>query len=481
MTKPSHPPIHPVILSGGSGTRLWPLSRASYPKQLLALASSHTMIQETALRFVDLPTAAPPVVVCNNDHRFVIAEQLRAVHEDPAAIILEPVGRNTAPAAAAAAHVLLRHDPDAVMAVLPADHAIHHTARFLAAIETAAGLARDGYLVTFGVTPTAPHTGYGYIRRGEPIAGHDGCFAVAAFVEKPDEKTAEQYVAAGDYAWNSGMFVFRADRYLEELAALQPDMAARCAEAVEQAEADLDFLRLEAGPFEACPSLSIDYAVMEHTKQAATIPVDIGWSDVGSWDALWSIGGHDSHGNVTSGDVLAHDVKDSYLRAESGMVAAIGVENLLVVETRDAVLVAARDRAQDVKEIVADIERRGRTEHATHVRDYRPWGFFESIDTGERYQVKHLMVKPGAALSLQMHHHRAEHWVVVRGTAKVTCGEEIKLLSENESVYIPIGTAHRLENPGKVPLDIIEVQSGSYLGEDDIVRFDDVYNRQDSN
>jgi mannose-1-phosphate guanylyltransferase/mannose-6-phosphate isomerase len=437
------------------------------------------MIQETALRFVDLPTAAVPVVVCNNDHRFVIAEQLRAVHEDPATIILEPVGRNTAPAAAAAAHVLLRQDPDAIMAVLPADHAIHHTARFLAAVETATRLAQDGYLVTFGITPDAPHTGYGYIRRGEPISGHDGCFTVAAFVEKPDEKTAEGYVAAGDYAWNSGMFVFRADRYLEEMAALQPDMAAHCAEAVEQAEADMDFLRLDAGGFAACPSLSIDYAVMEHTKHAATIPVDIGWSDVGSWDALWTIGGHDSHGNVTSGDVLTHDVKDSYLRAENGMVAAIGVENLLVVETRDAVLVATRDRAQDVKEIVADIERRGRTEHAAHVRDYRPWGFFESIDTGERYQVKHLMVKPGAALSLQMHHHRAEHWVVVRGTARVTCGEEVKLLSENESVYIPIGTAHRLENPGKVPLDIIEVQSGSYLGEDDIVRFDDVYNRQD--
>ncbi len=480
MTKPTRSHIHPVILSGGTGTRLWPLSRASYPKQLLALTADRTMIQETAARLADLPDSAAPVVVCNNDHRFVIAEQMREIGQAPAAIVLEPVGRNTAPAVAAAAHMLLRDDPDAIMAVLPADHAIRHAGRFLTAVEAAGNLARDGYLVAFGITPTEPHTGYGYIRHGDAIAGHDGSYAVAEFVEKPDEATAERYLASGDYAWNSGMFVFRADRYLEELAALQPDMAACCAEAVEQAEADLDFLRLNEDRFAASPSLSIDYAVMEHTEHAAVIPVDIGWNDVGSWDALWDIGGRDSHGNVFSGDVLSHDVKNSYLRAESGMVAAIGVENLVVVETRDAVLVATRDRAQDVKDIVEDIKRRGRTEHDAHVRDYRPWGFFESIDTGDRYQVKHLMVKPGAALSLQMHHHRAEHWVVVRGTAKVTCGEDIKLLSENESVYIPIGTAHRLENPGKVPLDIIEVQSGSYLGEDDIVRFDDVYNRQGS-
>lgn len=471
--------IHPVVLSGGSGTRLWPMSRASYPKQLLPLLSSRSMLQDTVTRFAGRDGFAPPLLVGNGEHRFVIAEQVRALGVEPAAILLEPVGRNTAPAAAAAARFLLDGDPDAIMVLLPADHAIADAEAFRAAVAQAADVAKEGHLVTFGIVARGPDTGYGYIKRGAPLAGaDDGCFAVERFVEKPDAATAVRYLASGNYSWNSGIFVFRADRYLEELAARRPEIVARCDRAVAEARRDLDFLRLDEENFAACESVSIDYAVMEHTERAAVIPVDVGWSDVGSWSALWEIGEHDGEGNRLVGDVLARDVKNSYLRAERRLVAALGVEDVLVVETADAVLVAARDRAQEVRELVDELRRRDRSEHDTHVRHYRPWGHFESIDAGERYQVKHLMVKPGAALSLQMHHHRAEHWVVVRGTARITRGDEVTLLSENESTYIPIGMAHRLENPGKVPLDIIEVQSGAYLGEDDIVRFDDVYNRE---
>jgi mannose-1-phosphate guanylyltransferase/mannose-6-phosphate isomerase len=472
--------IYPVVLSGGSGTRLWPMSRASYPKQLLPLTSSHSMIQDTVLRFADWPGAADPLIVCNNDHRFIIAEQLRALNMEAAEIVLEPMGRNTAPAVAVAAHLLLQRDENAVMVVLPADHAITNLAEFHKALATAKAVAGKGNLVTFGIKPQSAHTGYGYIKQSKALRGHDGCFSVERFVEKPDADTAAAYLAEGGYSWNSGIFVFRADRYLEELAKFHPETAALAEEATERAQRDLDFLRLDGDSFAACTSISIDYAVMERTKRAAVIPVDMGWSDVGSWEALWDVGSRDHHGNVVNGDVIAVDVKNSYIRAQKSMIAAIGLENMLVVETPDAVLVAPLDRSQDVRLIVDELKRQGRDEHDTHVRHYRPWGFYESINDGERYQVKHLQVKPNATLSLQMHHHRAEHWVVVRGTARVTCGDEIKLLSENESVYIPIGTAHRLENPGKVPLDIIEVQSGAYLGEDDIVRFEDIYNRDPS-
>ncbi len=471
--------VHPVILSGGSGTRLWPLSRALYPKQLLALNTGRTLLQETALRFSGEVAGPPPMVVCNNDHRFIIAEQLRAVGIQGGEIVLEPVGRNTAPAAAAAAALLKARDTEAVLAVLPADHAVADVAGFRAALGKAEALARAGHLVTFGIAPDRPHTGYGYIKQGAPLKKTGG-FAVERFVEKPDAATAAQYLAAGGYHWNSGIFVFAAATFLDELARLQPEMAAAASRAAAEAERDLDFLRLAPEPFTACPADSIDYAVMEQTERAAVIPVDIGWSDIGSWNALWEIGEKDAAGNLAAGDVLLRDVKDSYVHSENALVAALGIEGLVVVQTADAVLVAPRQRSEEVKEIVETLMRDGRDEHETHVRHYRPWGSYETLDFGPRFQVKRLVVKPGARLSLQMHHHRAEHWVVVAGTAKVTRGADEMLLGENESTYIPIGMQHRLENPGLVDLEVVEVQSGGYLGEDDIVRFDDVYNRDPS-
>ena len=469
--------IYPVILSGGAGTRLWPLSRAVLPKQLLPLVSDKTMLQETALRVAGWPELMAPIVVCGNDHRFLVAEQMREIGIAPLGILLEPSGRNTAPAVAAAAHFLAAVDPQAVMLVLPADHVILDGAAFAAAVGRAARMVEEGALATFGIVPQGPETGYGYIHRGAAVDGADGCYQVDRFVEKPDRASAEQFLRDGGYDWNSGMFLFRAERYLAELARLRPEIAAATEQAVRLGYRDLDFLRLHEESFSACPSDSIDYAVMEHTGRAVVVPADIGWSDVGSWSALWEVQGRDADGNSQRGDVYLDGVTDSLVRAESRIVAVIGVRDLVIVETRDAVLVAHKDQVQRVKQVVEHLKSKQRTEHLHHTRVYRPWGHYEGIDAGDRFQVKRITVKPGEKLSLQMHHHRAEHWVVVSGTARVTCGESVRLLSENESTYIPIGMNHRLENPGKVPLHIIEVQSGSYLGEDDIVRFEDIYQR----
>lgn len=469
--------IIPVILSGGSGTRLWPMSRSALPKQLLPLVSEHSMLQETLLRLSQWPEVSAPVVVCGNDHRFLVAEQLREIDVSPLSIMLEPIGRNTAPAIAAAALRLQQAGEDALMLVLPADHVIRDVSAFQQAVQMAASAAADGKLVTFGIRPSMPETGYGYIRLGESLAKCDGVYTVGRFVEKPDLETAAGYLASGDYFWNSGMFLFKPEVYLAELARLQPKIFELTCQAFEGSYSDLDFCRLEEKAFAACPSDSIDYAVMEHTGLAAVVPVDIGWNDVGSWTALWEVQGRDTDGNSLHGDVYVESVQDSLIRAESRIVAALGVKNLIIVETPDAVLVAHKDSAQDVKKVVDYLKRNARSEHEVHSRVYRPWGWYEGIDAGERFQVKRIMVKPGEKLSLQMHHHRAEHWVVVSGTARVTCGVEVRLITENESTYIPIGMTHRLDNPGKVPLHLIEVQSGGYLGEDDIVRFDDVYQR----
>ncbi len=468
--------VHPVVLSGGAGTRLWPVSRTLYPKQLLPLVSERTMLQESVRRVAG-KGFAPPVVVCNEEHRFLIAGQLRELDIAPSKMVLEPVGRNTAPAAAVAALLLAGDDADAVMLLLPSDHVVEDVSGFLAAVETGLAAAENGALVTFGIPPTGPETGYGYIRRGAAYAGAKGCFRIARFVEKPDLEEARRLVRAGDYHWNSGMFLVRAGRYLEELERLKPEMVECCRRAVAGAVEDLDFLRLEAEAFSGIEPLSIDYAVMEHTERAAVVPVDMGWTDVGSWSALWEMGAKDGDGNVTLGDVIAHDTRDSYIRSEGRLVAALGLENVVVVATDDVVLVMSRDMAQNVRKVVEDVERAGRTEHAVHSKVYRPWGYYQSIDAGDRFQVKRLHVDPGQKLSLQMHHHRAEHWVVVNGTAKVTRGDETFLVHENESIYLPLGVKHALENPGDTPLCVIEVQSGDYLGEDDIVRFEDRYGR----
>jgi len=469
--------IYPVILSGGAGTRLWPLSRAVLPKQLLPLVADKTMLQDTALRVTNWPELMAPLVVCGNDHRFMVAEQLREVGITPLGILLEPVGRNTAPAVAAAAHHLQQIDPEAVMLVLPADHVIENIAAFREAVERATRLVAAGKLATFGIVPKTPETGYGYIRRGEPVAECSDCYNVARFVEKPDAATAEGFVAEGTYYWNSGMFMFGAARYLQELEEHAPAIATAANQAMDAAYRDLDFCRLDETAFSACPSDSIDYAVMEHTRDAAVVPADIGWNDVGSWSALWETQPKDSNGNAQRGDVYLDGVKNSLVRAESRIVAVVGLEDIVVVETQDAVLVTSKSQVQRVKQVVEHLKSKERTEHLHHTKVYRPWGHYEGIDAGDRFQVKRITVKPGEKLSLQMHHHRAEHWVVVSGTARVTCGDTVSLLSENESTYIPIGMNHRLENPGKLPLHIIEVQSGSYLGEDDIVRFEDIYKR----
>jgi mannose-1-phosphate guanylyltransferase/mannose-6-phosphate isomerase len=468
--------LHPVVLCGGSGTRLWPMSRRLLPKQFLPLVSERSMLQDTVLRLSGLETA-DPILVSNNEHRFLVAEQLREIGVKPGAQILEPVGRNTAPAVAAAALAAIARDPDAILLVLAADHLIRDVYRFQDAIRGAERLAAAGKLVTFGIAPDHPATGYGYIERGDAIPGHDGAYVVARFVEKPDRAKAEGFLANGRFSWNSGMFVFSAKRVLAELGRHAPKILAAATASWEKAARDLDFHRLDAEAFGACPSDSIDYAVMEKTADAAVIPVDIGWSDVGSWSTLWEVSAKDERGNSVRGDVHLADTEGSFVRAEGRLVSVIGVRDLIVVETEDAVLVTTRDAVQGVKDIVGHLDRSNRSEAVHHKRVYRPWGWYESVSDGDRYQVKRIMVKPGAALSLQMHHHRAEHWVVVSGTARVTRGEDTMLVSENESTYIPLGTKHRLENPGKVPLYLVEVQSGSYLGEDDIVRFEDVYKR----
>ncbi len=468
--------LHPVILSGGSGSRLWPMSRAALPKQLLPLVSDKSLLQDTVLRIQAMPGVGAPLIVCNNEHRFLIAEQLHEIGIEPSGIYLEPAGRNTAPAAAIAALALARRDPEAVMLLLPADHLIRKVDAFHAAIAECMKAASAGHLATFGIVPDAPHTGYGYIRQGEAMEGV-AVRRVAAFVEKPDRETAARFLDAGEYFWNSGMFLFSARQYLEELGEHRPEILAACERALDGSRRDLDFCRLDREAFEACPSDSIDYAVMERTRNAVVMPADIGWSDIGSWSALWEVEEKEAAGNVASGDVWLDGVSDSYVRAESRMVAVIGVQNLLIVETPDAVLVADKRRDQDVRKVVEHLKSMGRSEHEFHSRIFRPWGWFEGTDKGERFQVKRIMVKPGEKLSLQMHHHRAEHWIVVSGTARVTREDRVETIGENQSTYIPLGSVHRLENPGKIPLHLIEVQSGSYLGEDDIVRLDDAYRR----
>jgi mannose-1-phosphate guanylyltransferase/mannose-6-phosphate isomerase len=490
--------IIPVVLSGGSGTRLWPLSREHFPKQLLPLAGgSETMLQATVARTAGLPGVSAPVVVCNEAHRFMVAEQLRQAGVEGARIVLEPIGRNTAPAIALAAYVALAAaaasgdaaDQGPLLLVLPADHVVRDRAAFQAAVRAALPAAEAGRLVTFGVVPEAPETGYGYIRRAAaPLAGVAGAgsavvgaagavYPIDRFVEKPDLATAERFVASGDHYWNSGMFLFGARRYLRELAAQAPDIAAAAQTAFEAAKADLDFVRVDAETFGACRSDSIDYAVMEKTRDAVVVPLAAGWSDVGSWSSLHAAVESDTDGNVLRGDVIAEDTRDSFVFSESRLVATVGLDSHVVVETKDAVLVAPRDRVQDVKALVARIKAAGRSEHSLHREVFRPWGSYDSVESGERYQVKRLSVNPGASMSLQLHHHRAEHWIVVSGTARITRNDEVFLLEENESTYIPLGAKHRIENPGKIPLHIIEVQSGSYLGEDDIVRFEDRYGR----
>ncbi|WP_340570052.1 mannose-1-phosphate guanylyltransferase/mannose-6-phosphate isomerase [Stenotrophomonas sp. G106K1] len=464
-------PILPVILSGGSGTRLWPLSREAYPKQFLPLVGDATMLQATWNRVAAIAGKAP-IIVANQEHRFMAAEQLRECSVTPQALILEPIGRNTAPAIAIAALQALASGEDALLLVLPSDHVVRDDAAFHTAVGQAAIAADAGKLVTFGIVPTAPETGYGYIK-AQAGAGVRG---VDRFVEKPDLATAEQYVASGEYYWNSGMFLFKASRYLQELEALQPAILAACRAALEKASRDSDFIRLDADAFAASPSDSIDYAVMEKTADAAVVPLDAGWNDVGSWSALWEVSDKDASGNAWHGDVIALDCNNSYAYGNR-LIAMVGLDDVVVVETDDAVFVGHKDRVQDVKEIVGRIKRDGRSEAAAHRKVYRPWGAYDSIDNGARFQVKRITVKPGATLSLQMHHHRAEHWIVVSGTAEVTRGEDVILLTENQSTYIPLGVTHRLKNPGKLPLELIEVQSGSYLGEDDIVRFEDQYGR----
>jgi mannose-1-phosphate guanylyltransferase/mannose-6-phosphate isomerase len=469
--------IHPVILSGGSGTRLWPMSRTFYPKQLLPLVGDSSLLQQATMRVAGSPGFAAPLVIANEEHRFIIAEQLREIDVAPQGILLEPVGRNTAPAACIAALWLAETDPDAQMLLMPSDHAIEDRAAFLAAVAHAATAARAGFLATFGITPERAETGYGYIERGAKLAAADGAFAVTRFVEKPDAAAAEHYVAAGDYFWNSGIFLFSASLYLNELKRLRPDMVAACRLALKKARRDDDFIRLDKEAFADCPSDSIDYAVMEHTGRAAMVTVGMGWSDLGSWDALWAMADKDEAGNTLIGNIVAEDTKNSYLRSESGLVAALGVEDMIVVATDDAVMLAPRNRAQDVRLLVARLVKENRAEADALPTVYRPWGSYKTLHNGHRVQVKHIMVKPGGKLSLQMHHHRAEHWVVVQGTAKIRRGDEEIILTEDQSTYIPLGTAHRLENPGKIPLHLIEVQSGAYLGEDDIVRFEDKYGR----
>ncbi|GHY11258.1 Mannose-1-phosphate guanylyltransferase [Vibrio cholerae] len=460
----------PVIMAGGSGSRLWPLSRSLYPKQFISLASDKSMLQETITRLSGLEHQAP-LLICNQEHRFIVAEQLRQQRIKHGGIVLEPVGRNTAPAIALAALHATKHGDDPLLLVLAADHVIQNQAAFTQAVKNAVKPAEQGMLVTFGIVPTAPETGYGYIKQGEVVG--ETAYRVAQFVEKPNLATAEQYLASGEYYWNSGMFLFKASRYLKELKAHRPDILHACELAMQGARGDLDFVRIEESSFTECPEDSIDYAVMEKTQDALVVPMDAGWSDVGSFSALWEVSPKDSHGNVMVGDVIAEQTHNSYIYAQNKLVSTVGVDNLVIIETKDAVLVANKDKVQDVKNVVNQLKAQQRRECEQHREVYRPWGSHDEIAEGERYHVKHLRVKPGEQTALQMHHHRAEHWVVVQGTAKVTNGDESYLVSENQSTYIPLGSAHRIENPGKVDLHLIEVRSGSYLQEDDIVRLEE--------
>ena len=468
--------IIPVVLSGGSGTRLWPVSRTLYPKQLQSLVSEQSLLQDTVERLSGDHYGAP-IIICNDEHRFIIAEQVREIGVQDARIVLEPVGRNTAPAAAVSAILAEKSGADPIILVAPSDHAILGANAFQGAIETALQAALGGKLVTFGITPASAETGYGYILSPGAATGTARCHDVEAFVEKPDAPTAEQYLKDGGYFWNSGIFLFRASAFLAELELWQPEMAALCRQAVDGGQGDLDFIRLDAPPFEAIEANSIDYAVMEKTKNAQMVAVDMGWSDVGSWDALWDISNHDDAGNAIVGDVVLQNVTGSYIRSDHKLVAAIGIKDMIVVATDDAVLVADRAEAQNVKNLVDALKDDARSEYVSHTKVYRPWGWYQSLEIGERFQVKLIGVSPGAKISLQLHHKRAEHWVVVSGSATVTRGEEIVELRENQSTYIPVGVKHRLENQTDDPLTIVEIQSGIYLGEDDIERFDDQYGR----
>jgi mannose-1-phosphate guanylyltransferase len=464
--------ITPVIMAGGSGSRLWPLSRSLYPKQFLALNGDETMLQQTLQRLAGL-TLERPVVICNEDHRFIVAEQLREINQS-GSIILEPVGRNTAPAIALASKTVV-DSKDSLILILAADHVILNESAFVDAVEKAIPLAEAGKLVTFGIVPTEAHTGYGYIKRGESV--HEHGFQVDAFVEKPNAEIASEYFEGKEHYWNSGMFLMKASRYLEELNQFRPDIYQACENALANTSKDEDFIRIDKGAFEKCPDESIDYAVMEKTSDAVVVPLDAGWSDIGSWSALWDVNNKDTNGNAVSADSILYETTNCLIQGSERLIATVGLDNLVIVDTKDALLVASKDKVQDVKKIVEQLKVESRGEFKNHREVYRPWGKYDSIDNGARYQVKRITVKPGEKLSLQMHHHRAEHWIVVSGTAKVTNGDKVFLVTENESTYIPIGVVHALENPGKLPLEMIEVQSGTYLGEDDIVRFEDRYGR----
>ena len=476
ITRSTAPRVHPVILAGGTGSRLWPLSRVLYPKQFLPLISEQAMLQETVLRFADEATFAPPIVLCNDEHRFIVAEQMRAIGKTPDAIFLEPAARSTAPAAAIAALRVAEQDPDGLILVLPADHVIRKPKTFTAAVARAAKSAH-GRLVTFGIRPKTPETGYGYIKHGKPLAGFKGAYSIAKFVEKPSHATAKRFLASGGYAWNSGIFLFGAKVFLEELAKFEPAMLAQCREAMAKAERDLDFIRLDAEAFGRIKADSIDYAVMERTDRGAVVPIEMGWNDIGSWTALWELGRKDQDGNVAVGNVTTNTVKNSYLRSEGPLLAVVGLSDVIAVATKDAVLVTSRALSQEVKALVAALDKKGAIETKAHPTVYGPWGSYQSIDGADGFQVKRIIVKPGQKLSLQKHARRAEHWVVVRGTARITRDRDVFDLVANQSTYIPLGAVHRLENPGTDPLHLIEVQSGNYLGEDDIVRLEDTYGR----
>ena len=466
----------PVILSGGSGSRLWPLSRKQYPKQFLALTGDHTLFQQTLERLA-FEGMEPPVVVSNQEHRFIVQEQLEALQLKTQAILLEPFGRNTAPAVAIAAMKLIAEGRDELLLILPADHVIEDQRAFQRALALATNAAEKGEMVLFGVPATRPETGYGYIKSGDERGLPEGVIRVERFIEKPDEARAKQFVEEGGYYWNSGMFLFRASRFLEELKKHDTDIYDTCLLALERSQHDGELISIDAATFECCPDNSIDYAVMEKTRRACVVPLSAGWNDVGSWSSIWEVHEKDADGNVTMGDVVVHDSHNCLVHGNGKLVSVVGLEDIVVVETKDAMMIAHKDHVQDVKKVVNQLDAAGRSETQNHCQVYRPWGSYDSVDMGGRFQVKHISVKPGACLSLQMHHHRAEHWIVVSGTAEVTCDENVFLLTENQSTYIPIASVHRLRNPGKIPLEIIEVQSGSYLGEDDIERYDDIYGR----